>query len=236
MGKDRFMALDILLLLILASPLFLGSLAQATDANAVSGTIVEVEPHASFSTVGGNFTVNVTITDVQNLYAFEVDLFWNASVLEAVGTDVRLGSAEGVLHSPFYPVENSVYEGKYVLAVTSYGSAPSFNGSGIIVGVAFNVKSQGTSSLTLETQLYDYPPPDRDPRISLPIDHSTIDGMFVSAIPEIPSPTVLFVFATLTAVTVAFSRKTPGKTRHRRLRSCLRRPRQSLLVEEKVTK
>jgi hypothetical protein len=225
MGKNRFIVCWILLLLSFTSLSLMPFLVHMTIAGASDGTVVEVEPQASSASVGGNFTVNVTVVDVENLYGIEVDLSWNASILEPVGIDVRLGWADGALYSPLYMAENSTQEGEYTLAAAST-SATSFNGTGNLVIVTFEVKSSGTSNLTLATQLYDYPPPDRDPRLSMPIDHSTISGVFSSIIPEIPNPAVLLVFMTFTVVAVAFSRRIQDKNRTR----------QDLLAEQKATR
>lgn len=179
--------LHIMLLLILLS-------IQVTRAKAPAETIVEVEPYASTAQVGGSFTVNITLADVQNLYGVEVILHWNASILQVVAVDVRLGfesHSDGVLHEPIFTAKNETIqeEGKYLLASTSTAPAPPFNGSGNIVRITFNVTNVGDSRLNLETKLYDWPPPDREPRISRPIEHTTIDGFFDMTAPTIGIPT-----------------------------------------------
>jgi len=230
MGKNRFIVCCILLLFSLTSLSLRPFLGQMTIARASDGTVVEVEPQVSSASVGGNFTVNVTVVDVENLYGLEVYLSWNASILEPVGIDVRLGLTDGALYNPVYVVENSTQDGEYVLAATSTSEppapAPPFNGTGNLVMVTFNVKSPGTSSLTVAAQLYDYPPPDRDPRLAMPIDHSTINGEFSSIIPEISNPAVLLVLMTFTVVAVAFSLRILDKNRTR----------QDLLAEQKATR
>jgi len=178
-------------------------------------TIVKVEPYSSSTNVGETFIVNITIVGVQNLYGVEVTLCWNASLLEVVSLDLRLGvesRPDGVLHelpsAPIFVAENDVIEeqGKYRLAATSTAPAPSFNGSGNIVRLTFNTTNIGNSELDLETQLYDYPPPDREPRISWPIEHTTIDG-FVEAIPEFPNVITLLLFIVLTIFVAILSKR-----------------------------
>lgn len=178
---------------------------------ATSETIVKVEPSSSSANVGETFTINITVLDVQNLYSIKVTLYWDSSILEPVNITDRLGETDGVLCNPIYMVENSTYLGEYVLAATSTAPASPFNGSGNVARITFNVTNIGNSALHLETQLYDYPPPDREPPISLPIDHVTIDGSF-SIIPEFPNIIILFLFMTLAVFAIIFAKKT-RKTR-----------------------
>jgi hypothetical protein len=181
-------------------------LIRLNAAQASPETVVEVVPYASSANVSQTFTVNVTIVDVQNLYGLDARVYWNSSILEAVNIDVRLGQADGVLYNSPYPIENSTQPGTYAIAATSTPPAPSFNGSGNIVRITFKVTGPGYSNLDLETQLSDYPPPDREPRVSLPIQHTTIGGHFSMIIPEIPGSAILVAFMILTASTLLFSK------------------------------
>ena len=154
---------------------------QITAVKATPGPTIRVEPYASIAQVGESFTVNITLTDVQNLYGVEVTLHWNASILQVVSVDVRLGvesHPDAVLHEPIFIAKNetSQEEGKYWLAGTSTAPAASFNGSGNIVRITFNVTNVGACKLNLEkTELRGKPRPgDIAPRI----DHTTINGFF----------------------------------------------------------
>ena len=167
---------------------------QITVARATPETTVKVEPYASTAQVGESFTINITLTDVQNLYGVEVNLYWNASILTMMGADIRLGvesHPDGVLHEPIFIAKNETIQelGKYLLAGTSTDPAAPFNGNGNIVRITFNVTNVGGCKLDLETELADWPPPDRDPRISWPIEHITIDGFFDLTPPTIGIPT-----------------------------------------------
>jgi len=198
--------------LLLASILLIPSIIQTNTAQAAPETILKVDPDTISANVSETFTINITVIDVQNLYSVEVTLYWNSSLLKLENVDIRLGQADGVLYDPIYIVENSTREGKYTLAALSYASAPSFNGTGNIVRITFNAINPGDSKFDLaETQLYDYPPPDREPRISMPIEHITIDGFF-NITPEIPSTTILVILLILTTLAVVLSKKISKKT------------------------
>jgi len=202
----RFVISQIVPILCFASFLLISLPTQMTFAQAAPETVVRIDPYATSANVGEHITAKITVADVQNLYGVEVILYWSTSILEVVNIDVRLGQADGVLHNSIYIAENSTQEGKYVLAATSIAPAPSFNGSGNIVRITFNVTNLGDSKLDLETQLYDYPPPDREPRISWPIEHIIIDGL-VNVIPEFPQIIILSLLMVLIIFAIILSRK-----------------------------
>jgi hypothetical protein len=186
------------LMLVFLALVFLFSFPQTSGSKATFQTVVRVDPATSSADLNGTFTVNITVADVQNLYGLEVNVYWNATVLEVLNVDVRVGQTDGALCSKVYIVDNSTAVGKYSLAAMSVAPAPAFNGTGLIVRITFHVKNHGNSPLDLNSQLYDFPPPDRDPRISLPIEHDTQRGLFEEVIPEI---TNLPLFPILTAFT-----------------------------------
>jgi hypothetical protein len=209
---------QIILILLFARLLPLNFLIRTSCVQASSGTVVEVLPNAISANVSRTFTINITVLDVQNLYGLDVTVYWNSSVLELVNVDVRLGhtDADGVLYNssltslPYITV-NSTQGGNYEIAATSVPPAPSFNGTGNIVRITFKVIDFSYSSIDLESQLYDYAPPDREPRISLPIQHSTVGGQFGKTVVEIPNSAILLVFVFLTVSALALSKRLDPK-------------------------
>lgn len=182
-------------ILLWASLLYVLVLNRAAPISAAPDPVIRVEPYSTLAQVGQMFTVNVTLADVQNLYGIEVVLNWNASVIKIVGTDVRLGVEsylDGVLHEPIFLAKNETLQeqGKYTLAAASTVPAASFNGSGNIARITFNVTNDGSSDLNLETKLADKPPPGG---VASPITHRTIDGFFGRMIRVSLSRTVIVV-------------------------------------------
>jgi hypothetical protein len=175
-------------------------------ADAFPDTAVIVEPKSSSVVVGETFSINVTVVDVQNLYGLEVILSWNSTVLALINTEVQLGQNGGVLNSPVYIADNSTQGSRYTVSATSTSPAPSFNGTGNIVRMNFSVIGTGACKLDLQTQLYDYPPPDRDPRLSMPITHTDVDGFFQDVIPEFPGYLFFVATAMLTLLSGVFSK------------------------------
>lgn len=181
------------------------------------GTVVDVLPSAISADVGQSFAINITVADVQNLYAVDVIVNWNSSVLQLVNVDVRLAptDADGVLYNSslaqVFIETNSTHPGSYEISATSMGPAPPFNGTGNIVIITFNVTGSGYSSIDLtESQLWDYGPV-REPPISMPIDHSTIGGQFSTTVVEIPNSAIFLVFTVLTVSALVVSKKMTRK-------------------------
>jgi len=196
----------IVLTLFLAYLLLISFLSQMPYVSGTSQTVVKVEPYISTANVTETFTVSITVYEVENLYGIEATLCWDDSVLHVLNIDVRLGQSDGVLCNPFLIAMNSTQKGKFILAATSYAPSPSFSGNGNIVRITFEVINSNDSRLDLETKLYDYPPPDREPRISYPIDHVTIDGLF-EIIPEFQNTIILLLFMISTIATLVLSKR-----------------------------
>jgi hypothetical protein len=172
-------------------------------------TVVRVAPYQSDAELSQTFTINITISDVQNLYGLEVALYWNSSILEIVGIDVRLGYEsyeDGVLHEipetarvQIYENKTSQEQGRYVLAASSVAPAPSFNGSGNIVRVIFQVKNSGSCNLSVQTKLYDKP---LIGQVSKQILHTTQGGVF-GRVPEVSIfPYLVIAMVIVTAVII----------------------------------
>lgn len=178
-----------------------------TNAANIATTYVKVDPQVSSASLNETFSVNITVVEVQNLYGVEISLSWNETILQLINIDVRLNVDEdhpdGVLYGPVYWV-NETSSKEYFLWGTSYDPAPPFNGSGNIVRLSFKVISVGNCTLDLESKLGDWPPPDRVPRVSRPIDHVTLDGVLI--IPEFPSFIAIILFLIFVATIVIFSK------------------------------
>lgn len=192
-----------------------------TKSQGSTETIVKVDPSNISVTLDESFIVNITVIDVQNLYGVEAKVYWNTSILQLVDVDIRLGvqsHPDGVLYEPFYNITEERI-GKFTIAATSLTPAPPFNGSGNIVRMTFHIIGIGESIIDLETKLYDYPPPDREPRESLPIPHTTIDGTVSALIPEFPNIVVLITLFTAITIVLIFLKKTQKSNRFSRQKS-----------------
>ena len=152
------------------------AIAQAIMSIAAREAKVKVYPYQIVATPGQQFTISIMVENVTNLFALEVKLYWNQSILRLTNTSVMLGvesHPSGVLHGHVY--QNEIIEsGKYVLYGTSIGKeTPSFNGSGTVAELTFNATRLGNCQLTLQTKLYDKP---GEGEASQPIQHITENG------------------------------------------------------------
>jgi hypothetical protein len=186
---------------------------QAASVQAATGTTASSIPSTATPALGETFTVNITVSNVQNLYGVDVTLSWNASVLQVLNVNLRLGvesHPDGVLHEILPDAEIDVVEndvsaetGTYHVAATSVNPAPSFSGNGNIAVLTFNVTKLGHSGLALETELADYPASGETANL---IEHTTNAGN-INVIPEFPTLITIALLLALATAAVAFSKK-----------------------------
>jgi hypothetical protein len=178
-----------------------------------AGTVVSVQPQTSSAQVGETIAVNITLSNVQNLYGVDVTLNWNTSILKVVSAVSRLGVEShpgGVLHESVNVVEDSTSQaaGEYHLVATSQNPAASFNGSGTIAILTFNVTQLGHSGLDLQSELADHPLPDEVAQL---IEHTDDSGSFDAIIPEFPEVFALGLLLVIVTVGLIFSKKLAKK-------------------------
>lgn len=206
--------LRILVLTVVCALLVIYS-SQAALAQVSSGTVVSVIPAQSNVRVGETLTVNITIGNVENLYGLDVTFNWNNSALHLQSATSNLGvesHSNGVLHeaagSPIIVAEDNASQetSEYHLVATSQGTADSFNGSGTIATLTFNVTSLGHSALSLTSELADHPLPGET--TSEFIAHNDVGGSVdAAAIPEFPQVALLMGLAVFVTAVLLFSKK-----------------------------
>jgi hypothetical protein len=199
--------------LLLTAVCFLLALAliQAADAQ---GTAVSIVPSQNTVQEGETLTVNVTISNVQNLYGIDLTVSWNSSALKILNVNDRLGAEsypDGVLHeTSSYPIEIAVNEtsqeaGTYQIVATSQGTVAPFSGSGIIVSLTFNITSPGQSTISVVSELADHP--EVGESNSEPIPHSDFGASVNAApIPEFPQIVALGLLLVIGTVVLLSSK------------------------------
>ena len=204
------------MLFILITALIALSLIPTAFSQGSSNTKVGVKPASTNALLDNIITINITVSNVQNLYGVDVSLFWDPLVLTIQNVNLRLGAesyADGILHetaSAEIFVQNNFIDqenGEYHLVATSVAPAPSFSGSGTIASITFNVTDVGHSDFILTSELADY-----NPSGSNFIDHTDVNGSVDSVIPEFPSATVISLVLILGITTIVLS-KGLGKSR-----------------------
>ncbi len=187
-----------------------------------SNTIVNIVPSQSSVRTGENLNVNLTISNVQNLYALDVTLDWNNSILQLQNASLTLGvnsspkaHPDGVLYGNQVSenvVPGDIYVnvtqtvGEYHLVATSVAPSDSFNGSGTVAILTFQAINNGHSSLTLQSDLADHPEPGET--TSELIANTDINGSVdVGVVPEFPEVIILLLLAAFVTISLLFSKK-----------------------------
>lgn len=150
--------------------------------DAVDGSpdpVAKVEPQTVTADLHQTFNVSIIVADIQDLYGFEITLNWDPTILRIVKADHRIGVEDypgGILHKQvIIPKDNvSQNHGLYTIAAACMNPAGSFNGTGTVAVLTFNVTSVGTCTLFLDAELAS----DARQGQSQPIDHQTVDGYF----------------------------------------------------------
>jgi hypothetical protein len=211
---------QILALTLICASLFLNSLqfAKSQDSN----TLVSVVPSQSTVRAGDTLNVSLTVSNVQNLYALDLTLDWNSSILQLQEVNLTLGvnsspqpHPTGILYGN--QVSDKIAPGdiyvnasetmiEYHLVATSVAPADSFNGSGAIGIFTFKVLTNGYSSLILQSELADHPEPGETTSES--IVHTDINGSVeAGTIPEFPQIAVLTIIAVFATAFLVFSKR-----------------------------
>jgi hypothetical protein len=116
--------------------------------------IVQIDPVSQSVVQGNSLSVEVVVSDVIDLYAFQFDLAFDPAVLQAVS------SSEGPFLSStgttfFVPgaIDNTNGLISFV-ADTLIGPVPGVNGNGDLASISFTALASGTSFLNLSNLLF----------------------------------------------------------------------------------
>jgi len=120
---------------------------------------VSVDPSEVTVNKYGAFSVNVTISDVTDLYGWEFRLYWNSTILNCTEAQVYAPDVWGENSSEDGPGIQNDYNathGRYWKALSGLYPATPFNGSMAVVTLTFEAKAVGSSVLDLQdTKLAD---------------------------------------------------------------------------------
>lgn len=107
-------------------------------------TSVYVDPQTQKAAYNKLFSVNVNVTDVVDLYGFELKLQYDPALIDAVS--ITLGS---VLNPPTTIIEEEINEtmGFLLFSAFSIGLAPPANGNGVLATLVFNATPGGNCYL-----------------------------------------------------------------------------------------
>jgi len=179
---------------------------------ASSTAIIGVSPNQiTVQNVGDRFSVNITITNVANLFAYEVKMFYNSTQLDALWISLPSNHfLRPLAGGMFYVMENSTdnaYNATHKFAWFSGTLLPpetARTGSGVLLTIHFNaIAKGGPYALSIAYPGYSYPAKLSNPQIDpftppTPIPCTSTPAQ-ITVLPEFP--TIIFI-AVLLAVTL----------------------------------
>ena len=139
-------------------------LPKATQAD----VIVYVHPSVNYATLGQTFSINVSIANVTDLCAFQLELGYDTTILDIVQVSIP-----PFLNEPTWLLTNEIHEdeGWYSVAIGTWAHVVPSNGSGTLVTLTFEVTGIGNCILDLYGTLLVNPK-------AQSIDHAVEDGYF----------------------------------------------------------
>jgi len=157
-------------------------LTAAEVAIASPGAVIAMVPAEVLDVpVGETFRVNLTVTDVSNLYGWQVNITFNSGILNVAGTEE--GPFLKQVNETVIMKKTSNDRGFLLLSATFTTPYPlqGATGSGLLATVTFTVTGQGGSALNFVkgTKMNTVPPPYQT---VLPItDFTSVGGSFRNA-------------------------------------------------------
>jgi hypothetical protein len=117
-------------------------------------TKLYVDPEAMIVVKNQTFTVNVTVSEVNDLCGYTFNVTWNSDILQYTDDEIDLWEELSNGTECFAMTEQT--EDSYWIAMVILWDIPSFNGSADLVTLTFKALEVGNSSLTLnDTYLSD---------------------------------------------------------------------------------
>jgi len=151
---------------------------------------VSVYPSTVTASAGQNFSIDIRIANVFDLYGWEFRLGWNSTLLDAVnvteGTFLKQGG------NTFFANKTNNTEGYVLVDCTLLGAVPGVSGSGTLATVEFHAEVPGQSVLDLYNTILINP-------LEQPIPHTANDGNVTTgpshdvAVISIASPTTVLL-------------------------------------------
>lgn len=168
------------LILIFALPFLLGgtishrSMVAVNTASSIA--TIYLDPQTSFGEIDQNFTIKINISDVVDLYGWEIRLKWNSTILDALAVTEGpfLKSGDNTFFT--YKVNNTL--GNVIVDCTLLGNVPGVSGSGTLATLQFYVETVGECPLDLyDTILVN--------SAEQPIEHIAVDGYYYTSVHDV---------------------------------------------------
>lgn len=175
--------------------------------------VVYIDPESHTAPeVGVTFSINVSIANVTNLYAYHLIMWYNTTLLDAVKVELppnhflSPSKSSNLFDMSEIDDEYNATHGVVGVLATFVGDETPKNGSGILATVTFNATTpDGPSPLKLYYPGYTYPVKLSDPNAS-PIPCTAIDST-VEVLPEFGSFVLILSILTMTLLVILLKAK-----------------------------
>ncbi len=115
-------------------------------------TAFKVEPETATGRVGESYTVKVNAYNASNLFAWQVFIYWNATIL-GYADSVFGGFLAGQPNGTFQVKNvNHVNEGRLAVCEASLGRVSGVTGDGWLISVDFHVLALGETCVNISNQ------------------------------------------------------------------------------------
>jgi hypothetical protein len=109
-------------------------------------TTLYIDPQTTKKAVGQDFIINISISNVADLYGWQLQLSWNKTILDIVNeTEGTFLTSRGTPF--FYPIINAT--GYLILDCTLMGNVSGVSGNGVLATIQFHVRGSGECDLLL---------------------------------------------------------------------------------------
>jgi hypothetical protein len=126
---------------------------MSTSVNIAQCTVVTVSvvPQLISANTGQSFSIDISVSDVVDLYAWEIELNWSASLLGTIS--VTEGSFLKSGGSTFFVYSWNDTQGHILIDCTLMGQVSGINGSGVLATVTFLVLGAGETPLDIHDEV-----------------------------------------------------------------------------------
>ena len=147
---------------------------------AFAAPVLSVQPHESFVGLGDNFSVDIFVENIEDLYGVDLDILFDTTIMDFVsylpGDFLGSGGDATLVLPPTIDEANGLVD-SYV--ETILGADNGVSGSGILLRLTFLAVSAGTGMIDVSGMLCD--------SIPLEIEHDVVSGRVTVAEP-VPEP------------------------------------------------
>jgi parallel beta-helix repeat protein len=119
-------------------------LMQPWNGSAAPLTHVHLQPHDAVQAFMQSFTVNVTIANVTNLYGYNFQVHWNATLLNLLAVNVTPPAAWA---NSCIVIKNNVSDATYWHALSALAPASPFHGTTTLASLTFNLTATAWETL-----------------------------------------------------------------------------------------